>query len=89
MFLGHIILPADECSFVSDHQPLLMTIVTGFTKMGLPHTSTSMNLKDCNKSLMEYANLKFLSSVNLHSYSPYCPNFKAIAVFNQKLWLVN
>jgi len=53
--------------------------VTGFVKRGLPHTSSSMKLEDCNLDLKVHKNLKFshlLTNVDTHCY----PNFKAMTV---------
>jgi len=55
--------------------------VTGICKKGLPHTSISMNLKDCNLGFKVLTNLKFSHSINTY----YSPNFMEMAVFNLKL----
>ena len=43
--------------------------MTGFAKRDLPHTSKSMNLKDCNLSLKEHTNLKLSPCFNQCWYS--------------------
>ena len=60
------------------------TVVTGFAKRGLPHTSNSMNFEDCNLGFKAHTNLHLSTHVNTHC----CPNFKPTAVFNLKLLIV-
>jgi len=58
--------------------------VTGFVKRGLPHTSNSMNLEDCNLGFKAHTNLHQLTYFGAHC----CPNFKGMAVFNLTLLIV-
>ena len=65
------------------------TVVTGFAKRGLPHTSNSMNFEDCNLGFKAHTNLKFSTFVNLQYVGSHCyPNFTGMAVFNLKLLTV-
>jgi len=57
---------------------IVLLFVIRFAKRGLPHTSNSMTLKDCNLGLKAHKTFySLLTHVGLH----YHPNFKTIVVF--------
>ena len=58
--------------------------VTGFVKRGLPHTSNSMNLEDCNLGFKAHKSCNFLYLLT-YDGTLCCSNFKGMAVFNLKL----
>ena len=60
--------------------------MTEFVKRGLPYTSNSMNLENCNLGFKVYTNLKF--STLTYVGTRCCLNFKGLAVFNLKLLIV-
>ena len=66
------------------HNAVITVYVTGFAKRGLPHTSNSMNLEDCNFVFKKDANLKFSLSIKL-CWSPTMTQFQVNNFFQSQV----